>query len=358
MGEKMITKFYDKKITGVITILPENCYQFDDEIAEEESIKAKRLKRIMGYGKRYRVKAKTAMSDLMVYGLRYLLNNNKVKKEDIGAIVVVTLSQDYYVPQISNIIHGELELPTDIMCIDINSACAGYVVGLAQSFMLLEHLNNKKVLLFTGDIFNRKASNQELKYTSPPFGGDVANITVVENDNRNNRNTILYNYYTDGSKRNVLIAHEGGFRQLLSVEQVADTRYNVPFRGIDMDGSAVFNFAQKEVPLLIEEILNMGNIDKDQVDWYLFHQPNKFMLQKLAERLGIPYEKMPMDVVRDYGNSNSGTIPVAMTSYIQSDLLKQRRMCCLAGFGAGLTWTSLLMEIGDLDFCENIVSNL
>ncbi len=354
----MITEFYNKKISGVLTVLPENCYQFDDEIAEEESVKAKRLKRIMGYGKRYRVKAETTMSDMMIYGLRYLLDTNKVKKEDIGAIVVVTLSQDYYVPQISNIIHGELGLPNNIMCIDINSACAGYIVGLAQAFMLLEHLNNKKVLLFTGDIFNRKASDQELKYTSPPFGGDVANITVVENDNRDDQNPILYNFYTDGSQRDVLVAHEGGFRQLLSVEQVADTRYNIPFRGIDMDGSAVFNFAQKEVPILIEEILKIGNVSKDKIDWYLFHQPNKFMLQKLAERLEIPYEKMPMDVVEDYGNSNSGTIPVAMTSYIQSDLLEQKRLCCLAGFGAGLTWTSILMEIGCLDFCENIDSNL
>lgn len=353
----MITKFNGKRISGVLTVLPENCYQFDDEIAEAEAVKAKRLKRIMGYGQRYRVKEKTTMSNLMGYGLRYLLENQKIKKEEIGAIVVVTLSPDFFVPQVSNIIHGELELPKDVMCVDISSACAGYIVGLVQAFMMLEHLKDKKVLLFTGDIFNRKVSDQEPKFVSPPFGGDVANITVVENAN-DPRNEIFYNYYTDGTQREILVAHEGCFHQLLSTEQLADRLYNIPFRGIDMDGSAVFNFAQREVPILIEEILREGKIDKDMIDWFLFHQPNKFMLQKLAERLEIPYSKMPMDVVKDYGNSNSGTIPVAMTSYLQTELLNKNALCCLAGFGAGLTWTSLLMRIGNLDFCENIKSNL
>lgn len=351
----MITKFNGKRISGVLTVLPENCYQFDDEIAEAEAVKAKRLKRIMGYGQRYRVKAATTMSDLMVFGLRHLLEKQLVKKEEIGAIVVVTLSPDFFVPQVSNIIHGELELPTDVMCVDISSACAGYIVGLVQAFMMLEHLGDKKVLLFTGDIFNRKASEQETKFVNPPFGGDVANITVIENDSDNE---VYYNYYTDGKQREVLVAHEGGFHQLLSSEQLADTRYNIPFRGIDMDGSAVFNFTQKEVPVLVEEILKEGNVDKSMVDWFLFHQPNKFMLQKLAERLEVPYSKMPMDVVKDYGNSNSGTIPVAITSYLNSELMETEALCCLAGFGAGLTWTSLLMKIGNLDFCENISSNL
>ena len=352
----MIASFTGKKVTGVLTVLPENCYQFDDEIAESEAVRARRLKKIMGYGQRYRVKADTCMSDMMIFGLRYLLEQKKIDKKDIGAIVVVSLSPDYFVPQISNIIHGALELDTSIMCMDIPAACAGYVVGLVQSFMLLDHLEDKKVVLCTGDIFNRKASENEAKYINPPFGGDVANITIVENSSLEDK--IYYNCYTDGRGCNVLKAHGGGFHQLLSPEQISDKRYNIPFRGIDMDGSTVFNFVQKEVPPLIEEILKYADVTKEDVDWYLFHQPNKFMLQKLAERLEVPYEKMPMNVVQDYGNSNSGTIPVAMTSYVSAEMMTKESLCCLSGFGAGLTWAALLIKIGKLDFCENIQSNL
>ncbi len=352
----MITSFVGKKITGVLTVLPEKSYKFEDEIAEAEAVRAKRLKKVMGYGQRYRSKANTTMSDMMIYGMEYLLKQEMLKKEDIGAIVVVSLSVDYFLPQISNIIHGTLGLDRSVMCVDIPSACAGYVVGLFEAFMLLEHLRGKKVILLTGDIFNRKASEEEPKFVTPPFGGDVANITVIENSDSEEK--IHYNFYTDGTLNDVLVTREGGFRKLLTSEQLRDTRYNLPFRGVDMDGSAVFNFVQKEVPPMIQEILELGGVTKEDVDWYLFHQPNKFMLQKLAERLEIPYKKMPMDVVQDYGNSNSGTIPVAMTSYLASELMEKEYLCCLSGFGAGLTWSSLLMRLGKLDFCENIQSDL
>lgn len=352
----MITSFTGKKITGVLTVLPENCYPFEEEIAQAEAVRAKRLKRVMGYGKRYRVKADTDMSDLMAYGMQYLLEQKWLKKEDIGAIVVVTLSPDYFVPGISNIIHGRFDLPKDIMCVDIPAACAGYIIGLAQSFMLLEHMEHKKVVLFTGDIFNRKASDEEDKFESPPFGGDAANITIIENTMEST--PICYNFYTEGKYSDILVAKEGGFHRLLSEEQLQDKRYNLPFRNMEMDGSAVFNFVQKEVPPLIDELLQYSGRTKEEIDWYLFHQPNKFMLQKLAEKMQIPYSKMPMDVVQDYGNSNSGTIPVAMTSYVGKELCEQNKLCCFSGFGAGLTWAAILMEIGPLDFCENIQSDL
>ena len=90
-----------------------------------------------------------------------------------------------------------------------------------------------------------------------------------------------------------------------------------------MDGTGVFNFVQKEVPPAIHELLEKSGFTKDDVDYYLFHQPNKFMLQKLAEAL-----------------------------------LSKNNHCCLSGFGGGLTWASIIMDIGYLDFCENIISNL
>ena len=352
----MITSFAGKEITGVLSVLPENEYIFEDEIEEPEAIKARRLKRIMGYGKRRRVKGDTTLSQMFLYGIEYLLDGGKLKKEDIGAIVVVTLSPDYFLPQISTILHGELGLSNEVICVDIPQACAGYAVGMMQAFMLLEHIPEKKVVFCTGDIFNRKSSDDEPRSSYPRYGGDIANISIVENSDRNKN--IVYRCYMDGGNRSYLKIHDGGFKNPMTIDKIQKQKSNLPFMRVDMDGSSVFNFVQKEVPPAIEEIVAKAGKKMDDIDLFLFHQPNKFMLQKLAERLKIPFEKLPMDIVEKLGNSNSGTIPAVMTTDVSEQLLDGYKLCCISGFGAGLAWASMVMEIGNLDFCENIISNL
>lgn len=354
----MKTIFTGKKIAGVLTILPNREYLYEDEITKEkeENRRLIRLKRIMGYGRRRRVKETTTVSDMLVYGANRLLGEKKIKKEDIGAIVVVTLSQDYILPTISAIIHGELGLDSDVLCMDIPQACAGYVTGLMQSFMILEHISDKKVLLCTGDTFNRVSiEREEPPYYFAPFGGDAANITIVENAGNN---TIYYEFHQDGKQKDCLVVPDGGFRNPMTVDKIEDQITRMPMTGVVMDGSSVFNFAQKEVPVLVNSLLETAGVEKEDVDWFLFHQPNKFMLQKLAERIGIPYKKLPMDIVGKYGNANSATIPTTITEDVRDDMLAQDSLCCLVGFGAGVTWAGILMNMGNMDFCDTVISDL
>ncbi len=352
----MILDFEGKRISGVLSILPENEYLFEDEAADPKDVKNRRLKRIIGFGARRRAKGTTTLSDMLLYGLNYLTEHEKIKKEEIGAIVVSTLSPDYFLPQVSNIIQGEMGLGQDVYCVDIMQACAGYVIGLIQAFMLLEHLGDKKVLVCTGEIFNRKSDENEPKFEHPSFGGDIANISIVENTGDEKK--IYASIYNDGSQREALIIHEGGFRNPMTPEHFARQTNNIPCLGVSMDGTGVFNFVQKEVPPAVSELLEKAGMTKDDIDYFLFHQPNKFMLQKLAEKMGVPYGKLPMDITEKLGNSDSGTIPAVMTTDVAEDLLSKNNCCCLSGFGGGLTWASLIMEVGCLDFCENIVSNL
>lgn len=352
----MILDFKGKKISGVLSILPQNEYLFEEETADPEDVKNRRLKRIIGFGARRRVKGTTTLSDMLLYGVNHLLEHDKIRKEEIGAIVVSTLSPDYFLPQISNILQGEMGLGNDVYCVDIMQACAGYVIGLIQAFMLLEHLSDKKVLLCTGEIFNRKSDENEPKFTQPSFGGDIANISIVENSE--DEKEIYASVYNDGSQREALIIRDGGFKDPMTSEKIACQINNIPCLGVSMDGTGVFNFVQKEIPPAISELLGRAGMQKDDVDYFLFHQPNKFMLQKLAEKMEIPYAKLPMDITEKLGNSDSGTIPAVMTTDVADDLLSKNNHCCLSGFGGGLTWASVIMDIGNLDFCENIISNL
>ena len=312
-------------------------------------------------------KANTNISDLYKYGFSYMLDNHLIEREDIGAIVVVTLTQDYRTPSVSNMLHGAFHLSKDTICMDIAQGCAGYVVGLAQSFMLLNHISDKKVLLFTGDILNRKKESEsdalsfyanDCKTEEPEFGGDAASISVIENDE--SFSNIYFRYYADGAQGGNLIMPAGALRHpVYCVEDAQVTLEDGRFGnglGIWMDGSWVFNFIVKEVPPLIDEILEDAQKTKKDMAYYFFHQPNRYILEKVADRMGVPREMVPMNIVEKYGNSNSSTIPMAIVENSSQEMLQEKRYCCLSGFGSGLTWAALVLELGEMDFCKMIES--
>ena len=117
-----------------------------------------------------------------------------------------------------------------------------------------------------------------------------------------------------------------------------------------MNGSAIFNFVQTEVPPLVENLLANAGVSIDSLDYFFCHQPNRFMLQKLADKMKVPYAKMPNNVVENFGNNSGMSIPTAITFNLRERLLQESLQVCLAGFGAGLTWGAMLVKLGQLNF--------
>jgi len=355
----MQTVFKGKKITGLLGILPENEYFFDDEI-NNYSFPVKqslRLKRVMGFNKHRLAKPTSRASDFCICGLNYMFENNLIKKDEVGAIIAVTLSPDYFLPQISNIIQGKCSLPADVICLDIAQGCCGFLIGLMQAAMLLEHIPDKKALIFNTDILSHKVSKQDRN--DFPLIGDATTITVVENNELSS--DIYYTMYMDGEKRNALIIPAGGYK--MPSTQKTGEMYDMGdgnFRSLDnlhMDGSAIFNFIQTKVPSLIEENLKFSNISKEKIDYFLFHQPNKFMLKKLGEKLEISEEKLFMNLVENYGNPSGASIPLVALYNLSEKLIVNKYKCCLSAFGSGLAWGSAIMDIGNLKFCKIIESD-
>jgi len=349
-------RFAGKRISGLLTILPAHERLFVDEMANYNFSPARslKLKEVMGYDRRRLVDGPVCVSDLAVAGFEHLFAKGQLAPSDIGALVVVTQSPDYLMPGTASVIHGRLGLGHDVFCVDINQGCAGFVVGLMQAFMLLDQPAIAKVALVNGDVLSRKVSPRDRN--SYPLIGDGAAITIVERDA--SAATIHASLKMDGSRGGALTIPAGGMRQPCSAETAElheDAEGNA--RAADhlvMDGSAVFNFVMTEVPALVEGLLRDTGTPADAVGAFLFHQPNRFMLQKLAEKLGVPYDKMPSNVVERFGNSSGVTIPVATASNFAERLRHERLRVCFAGFGVGLTWSALLMELGPLEFCEMI----
>ena len=352
----MNLKFQNKKITGILTILPENEIKFEDEIDNYNFSRGQsmKLKLIMGYNKRRIVKSGTTVSDLCIYGMNYLFDNKLLNKDDIDAMILVTQSPDHFMPPTSHIIHGKLNLKEDMICMDFNQGCSGYTIGLNQAFLLLEQDEINKVVLLNADILSAKVSKKDRN--NNPQIGDGASITIVEKDSSGK--TIFGSVKLDGKGADALIIPAGGFKMPSNPETAVlkeDDSGNL--RALDhlvMKGDDVFNFVQREVPPMVEELLNKAKLNKEDIDYYMFHQPNKFMLKKLADKLAIPYEKMPNNIVENFGNASGVTIPTNITYNLGEKLLNNSFLVCLAGFGVGLSWASLLLYLEKLTFCEII----
>lgn len=356
----MQMRFWGKSITAMLGLLPETVGKFDDEVGNY-SFPVKqtlRLKKVMGFNQHRLAKGTTAVSDFALFGMRYILENEWVTRDEIGAVIVVTLCPDYFVPHVSNIVHGECELPRDVICMDIPQGCCGFLLGLMQSFMLLEHMKDKKVILINGDVLSHKVSKKDRN--DFPLIGDAAAVTVIENDN--SAGEIYLEFNMDGSRREALMIPAGAFRMPSSAETaVMKDQGDGNFRSLDnlhMDGSGVFNFVQTEVPPMLEHALKEAGKTIEETDCFLFHQPNRFMLQKLAEKANLPFEKLPVNLVENYGNPSGASIPLTAILNYKDDLLKEKKKCCLSAFGSGLAWGTMFMEIGKLAHCEMIETDL
>lgn len=352
----MKLKFSGKKISGLALVVPENERKYVDDMARFNFSPAKsmRLMKVMGYDRHRIVEDGVCASDLVEYGMRSLIADGKLKAEEIDALVYVTATPDHFLPPTSRILHGKLGLRQDALCFDLTQGCSGFEEGLIQAFMLLGQSEIKKVVIATGDTLSRKVSPRDRN--SYPLIGDAASIAVIENDPE--EDPIYAVMRNDGTRCMALTIPAGCFRKPCSpetAEMKEDAEGN--FRSEDnlvMDGSGVFNFVMADVPPMLAELCAFAGTTYADYDWFLFHQPNKFMLEKLADKLGVAYDKMPSNVVEKYGNSSGTTVPAVIALNLAERLKAERFKVCLSGFGVGLTWGAVSMNLGPLSFCETV----
>ena len=344
--------FRRKRISGILTVVPAREQSFVEDMknfnfSESRSLK---LKEVMGYDKHRIVEPGVCASDLAVFGLDYLFRQDWLKRDELDALILVTQSPDYFMPPTSNVIQGRLNLKQDMLCLDINQGCAGFVIGLIQAFLLLEQASVRKVVVVNADVLSRKTSPKDRN--SYPLIGDAAAITVVERDSEDS--VIYADLKMDGTRNSVLTIPAGGFRlpsspETARLENAGDNNQRAKDH-LHMDGSAVFNFVQVEVPPLIDSLLKQAGATIDEIDYFFCHQANRFMLQKLADKMKVPYAKMPSNIVEHFGNSSGVTIPTTITYNLQDRLMKEKFKVCLAGFGVGLSWGAMLLDLGGLHF--------
>lgn len=352
----MKTTFHHKRVSAVVAVVPREVTSFDDEYPNYglSPAKAERMKKMMGLGTHRIAPPGVTSSDLCLRGVEYLLEQGIVDKREIGALVFVTQTPDYFLPPTSNVLQGKLGLDHDVLCIDINQGCAGYLIGLMQAFLLLELGEMRKVLLLNGDTASKQLSPRNR--VSYPLAGDGGSVTVIERTAGDA--PAFMNVKMDGSRYDALIVPAGAYRKPSSPETLEEVEVEEGVRRsqeqIHMSGAGVFSFTMESVPPQIEEILAFSGRSREAIDAFLFHQPNEFMLKQLADKMNIPHEKLPSNMVGIYGNCSSVSIPLNIAHNYGERLRGESMSVCLSGFGVGLTWSSMVMDLGPLDACTVI----
>lgn len=354
----MTHTFKDKEISAIVTVVPQTEVFFKDEMANFSFPESQnmRLAKVMGFNKRRIGERGDTVSDYAVCGVRELIASGALDVSEVGAIVAVTTTPDHLIPAISNIVQGQFDFSTETMCIDISQGCSGYIVGLQQAFMLLDVLGEgKKVLIITGDFLTQRVGVRDRG--SRPIVGDAISVSVVQHSPQ--PNSVYTTIRNDGANCFAVYIPAGGTRMPsgpdTAIEQI-DVYGN--YRSKDqlvMNGDLVFNFIINEVPSMMEALLRYAGLRVDQIEYFMCHQSSKFTLQKLADRLDVSQKILPYNVVENFGNSSSASIPMALTFNL-SELLTSpgKHLIMLTGFGIGLTWGSVILPMGDMKCCKMI----
>jgi 3-oxoacyl-[acyl-carrier-protein] synthase-3 len=285
-------------------------------------------------------------SDLGVAAGQRLFTSGICAPEEIDFLLFCTQSPDYFTPTSACVMQDRLGLKTSCGAIDFNQGCSGYVYGLALAKSLIEAGTASKVLLITADTYT-KFINRRDRSIRTLFGDGAAAtlVTSVEADSEMIGPLVLG---TDGRGANEIIVPAGGLRcpptPETAIEKEDEAGNWRSAQNLYMNGADVFSFALRTVPPAIDQLLQKSGLTLAQVDFFVLHQANKFILERLRGKMKIPAEKFWIDM-ENCGNTVSSTIPIALESAIEQKRIKPGDRVALVGFGVGYSWGAAIIRI-------------
>lgn len=268
------------------------------------------------------------------------LDNAGVLPEELDLILMSTISSDVIIPC------GACEVQKAIgadkaVCFDLNGACTGFVLAYNTALAYIESGIYQTVLIVGSESLSR-LTNWKNRGTCILFG-DGAGAAVIKKDERAG---YIPAAHSDGTRGEALLCYskreENGL-PFQKNDEIGGKHLNSEDYLMQMDGQGVFRFAIKQVPEVIQEVLEKNEVKPEEIDWYILHQANRRILEAVAKRMGEPVEKFPMNM-EEYGNTSSASIPILLDEMNRDGRLKRGQKIVLAGFGAGLTWGATIIE--------------
>ena len=327
-------------IQAISYYLPEKTLTNEDLTESFPEWSVKKVAGKVGINKRHISDKDECASDMAILAGERLLSEYNIDKSIIDYVLFCTQSPDYLLPTSACIIQDKLGLSTSCGALDFNLGCSGYVYGLSLAKGLILGGIAKNILLLTGETYTKHIHPKD-KGNKTIFG-DAATATLISEQGFLEIGN--FSLGTDGKGAENLIIKTGGCRQKSSQNDLSFNESGNPISSdyLYMNGSEIFNFTIDRIPPLVEETLLRNNLKKSDIDLYIFHQANKYILSYLRDIMNIQPEQFYF-YLSEVGNTVSSTIPIALYHANKENLLLENTL--IAGFGVGYSWGGCVLKL-------------
>lgn len=321
--------------------LPEKIVTNEEIVRDFPEWSVDKIAQKVGVCQRHIADINETSADMAAKAAEIVFSKGTVKKDSIDYLLFCTQTPDYFLPTSACLIQERLGLRTNIGALDFNLGCSGYVYGLSLAKGLVESEIATNVLLLTGESYNKFLHPRD-KGNRTIFG-DAASATIVSTSGFAEIGKFILG--TNGKGAENLIVKTGALRHHSQINDLSFDENNNPVSSdyLYMNGSEIFVFTLDNIPPLINDVLAINDLKSDDIDRYIFHQANKYMLNVLRKKLKIEEEKFCY-CLENCGNTVSNSIPIALKVDLDNGLLFKSKNVLLAGFGVGYSWAGTILK--------------
>ena len=324
--------------------LPEKIETNDDLIKENPDWNIQKISSKTGIKQRHIAAIDETSLDMAVKVGNIFFEKNPKTKDEIDYLIFCTQSPDYFLPTSACIVQNKLGLNNHIGAIDVNQGCSGFVYSIGLAKGLIESKQASNVLLITSETYS-KFINKSDKSVRTLFG-DGSACTLISSTNKKELFISPVLHGTDGSGAKDLIVTDGGLRSPInnkSFIETEDENGNIRSKSnLFMNGKAVYSFTLNKIPDFFKKVLKFNNVELKDIDLFIFHQANQFIIDSLQKKLKIKESKIHRSY-ENIGNTVSSTIPIGIKLEMNSKKTSKTKKALILGFGVGLSWAGTVI---------------
>lgn len=328
-------------IKGISYYLPEKVMTNEELVREFPEWSVDKVAKKVGVYSRHLAAENETAGDMAEKAARKLFEEYGISPNDIDFVLLCTQSSDYFLPSTACILQDRLGIPTSAGALDYNLGCSGCIYGLAMAKGLVAGGIAKNVLLLTAETYNKYLHPSDKSNRS--IFGDGAAACLISTEGIAEIGDFCLG--TDGSGAKHLIVETGAAKHKAATgKETTDDDGHVRREDyLYMDGSAIFNFTLDAVPTMMKEVLGKNKMEKDNVDYYVFHQANKFMLNTIRKVCVLPKDKFYVNLEQT-GNTVSSTVMIGLKQCLEAGTIHEGMKVMVAGFGVGLSWGGTVLK--------------
>ena len=329
-------------IKAISYYLPERVVTNEDLVKEFPEWDVEKVYNKVGVKERHLAAESETAGDLAEKAALKLFEEYQVSPSDIDFLLLCTQSPDYRLPSTACILQDRLGIPTSAGAFDYDLGCSGCIYGMAVAKGLIAAGLASNVLLLTAETY-AKYLHPDDKSNRTIFGDGAAACLISKEKGLAEIGDFVFG--TDGSGADNLIVKTRGarFPERTGLTTEDDDGHFNREDYLYMNGSAIFNFTLEQVPPMMKQLLEKSGLGKDDIDYYVFHQANKYMLSTIRKVCGIPKDKFHIDMEHT-GNTVSSTVLISLKDCLDQGVLRSGMKVMACGFGVGLSYGGTILH--------------